>query len=113
MVYEAILASKKLEEEGIDARVINNHTVKPIDVDAINKAAVETGAIVTAEEHQIYGGMGSAVAEVLSQCYPTPIKMVGVKDKFGESGKPDELQRHLNLTADDIVKTVREIIAKK
>ncbi len=113
MVYDSILASKKLEEEGIDARVINNHTVKPIDKETIMNAAKETGAIVTVEEHQTFGGMGSAVSEVLSQDYPVPIKMVGVKDKFGESGKPDELQRHFNLTTDDIIRAVHEVMRKK
>jgi transketolase len=113
MVYDALIASKKLEEEGIDARVINNHTIKPIDTETIVKAARETGAIVTAEEHQIHGGMGSAVAEVLTQNYPVPIKMVGVKNKFGESGSPDDLQRTYELTSDDIIKNVHEVISKK
>jgi transketolase len=113
MVYEAILASKKLEEENIDARVINNHTVKPLDEETIIKAVKETGAIVTAEEHQIFGGMGSAISEVLSQSNPIPMKMVGVQDMFGESGKPDELQRHFNLTADDIIRAVHEVMRKK
>jgi len=113
MIYDALIASKKLEEEGIDARVINNHTVKPIDIDTILKAARETDAIVTAEEHQIHGGMGSAVAEVLAQIYPVPIKMVGVKDKFGESGSPDELQRAYQLTSDDIIRNVHEVISEK
>jgi transketolase len=113
MTYEALLASKKLEQEGIDAKIINNHTIKPIDKAMINDSARETGAIVTAEEHQIHGGMGSAVAEVLSQDYPIPIKMIGVRDRFGESGKPDELQRHFNLTEDDIVRAVHEVMRKK
>jgi len=113
LVYDALVASKKLEERGIDARVINNHTVKPIDTDTILKAARETGSIVTAEEHQIHGGMGSAVAEVLTQSYPVSIKMVGVRDKFGESGSPDELQRTYQLTSDDIIKAVHSIIKKK
>jgi len=113
MVYEALVAAKKLEQEGIDARVINNHTVKPIDKAMINDSARETGAIVTAEEHQIFGGMGSAVTEVLSNDYPVPVKMVGLQDTFGESGKRDELQRHFNLTADDIVRAVHEVMRKK
>ena len=113
MVYDALIASKKLEEEEIDARVINNHTIKPIDKDTILKAARETGAIVTAEEHQIHGGMGSAVAEMLSQNYPVPIKMVGVKNKFGESGSPEDLQRAYGLTGDDIIKNVHDVISKK
>jgi transketolase len=113
MVYESMIASKKLEEENIDARVINNHTVKPMDKDTIMKAARETGAIVTAEEHQVFGGMGSAITEMLIQDYPIPMRIIGVKDKFGESGKPDELQRHLNLTTDDIVRAVHEVMRKK
>jgi len=113
MVYEALLASKKLEEEGVDARIINNHTVKPIDKAMINDAARETGAIVTAEEHQVFGGMGSAVTEVLSHNNPVPIKMIGLQDTFGESGKPDELQKHFNLTSEDIVRAVHEVMRKK
>jgi transketolase len=113
MVYEALIASKKLEEEGIDARVINNHTVKPMDQETIIKAARETGAIVTAEEHQVFGGMGSAVAEVLSQNYPVPIKMVGIQDRFGESGSPKELQRAFGLTSDDIIRAVHGVMGKK
>lgn len=113
MVYEALIASKKLEQEGIDARVINNHSIKPIDKAMVNDAARETGAIVTAEEHQVMGGMGSAVTEVLNNDYPVPVKMVGVQDTFGESGKRDELQRHFNLTSDDIVRAVKDVIRKK
>jgi transketolase len=113
MVYDALIASKKLEEEGIDARVINNHTIKPIDVETIIKAARETGAIVTTEEHQIHGGMGSAISEVLTQNYPVPIKMVGVNNKFGESGSPEDLQRAFGLTNDDIFKATKEIMRKK
>ena len=113
MVYEALVASKKLEEEGIDARIINNHSVKPIDRETILKAARETGAIVTAEEHQIHGGMGSAVAEILSQDYPVPIEMIGIKDRFGESGRGKNLQKHFGLTSDDIVRTVKELLTKK
>jgi len=113
MVYESLIAAKKLEHQGIEARVINNHTVKPIDKDTIIKAAKETGGIVTAEEHQIHGGMGSAVAEVLTENYPIPIKIMGLQDTFGESGKRDELQKHFNLTADDIVKSVHEVMEKK
>jgi len=76
-------------------------------------AARETGAIVTAEEHQVFGGMGSAIAEVINDEYPVPIKMVGVKDRFGESGSPKDLQKNLGLTADDIVKAVNEVMKKK
>jgi len=112
MVYEALLASKKLEKEGIDVRVINNHSIKPIDRETIINAAKETGAIITAEEHQVFGGMGSAVAEVLTD-NPVAIRMIGIQDRFGESGSPKDLQKALGLTADDIVKAVHEVMKKK
>ncbi len=110
MVYEALVASKKLEKEGIDARVINNHTIKPMDKKTIVKAARETGAIVTAEEHQVLGGMGSSVAEALSNDNPVPIKMIGIYNRFGESGNFKDLQKALGLTSDNIVKTVKEVL---
>jgi transketolase len=110
MVYEALIASKKLEKQGIDARVINNHTIKPIDKKTIVKAAKETNAIITAEEHQIHGGMGSAVAEVLSKNEPVPIKMVGIYNKFGKSGPSEQLQKEYGLTSDDLVKHVHEVL---
>jgi len=88
MVAEALSAAEKLKLEGIDLKVVNMHTIKPIDVQMIVSSAKETGAIVTAEEHQIAGGLGSAVAEVLAQHCPCPMEMVGVKDSFGESGQP-------------------------
>lgn len=113
MVYEALIAAHNLEKEGIDVRVINNHTVKPIDNKTIIKAAKDTGMLVTVEEHQIMGGMGSAVAEIISQEYPVPIKMMGIMDKFGESGHPDDLKKKFGLTTDDITNTIREVIKKK
>jgi len=113
LVYEAMVASKKLEKEGIDVRVINNHTVKPIDKETIVKAAKETGAIVTAEEHQVLGGMGSAVAEALSKENPVPIKMIGIQDRFGESGNPKDLQKALGLTSDNIINKVHEVLELK
>ncbi|MDD3906273.1 MAG: transketolase family protein [Candidatus Omnitrophica bacterium] len=113
MVSEALVACDALSKEGIRARVINLHTPKPIDKDAIIKAALETGAIVTAEEHTIMGGMGSAVAEVTSQDCPVPIKMVGVRDRFGVSGDPEELFKYFGLTAADIVKSAKEVLLMK
>lgn len=113
MVYEAMEAAKELAQEGIEARVINLHTVKPLDVDAVRRAAEETGCIVTAEEHQIHGGMGSAVAEVLSAHHPVPIEMVAVKDTFGESGQPQELMDAYGLNAAQIVASVKKVIARK
>jgi transketolase len=113
MVPEALEARKILDEEGISARVVNIHTIKPIDADIIVKAARETGAIVTAEEHNIIGGLGSAVAEVLSENYPVPLKRVGVEDKFGRSGKPEPLLEMYGLTAKNIVSKVKEVIKMK
>src|SRR3989338_4429878 len=91
MVHEAVVAAEELAKEGISAMVINNHTIKPIDRKTIISAAKKTGAIVTAEEHQVYGGLGSAVSEVLAEHYPVPVRMVGIFDTFGESGAPAEL----------------------
>jgi len=112
-VYEALCAHETLKKENISARVINLHTVKPIDKNIIIKAARETGAVVTAEEHTIVGGMGSAVSEVVSQSYPVPMEFIGVKDRFGESGDPKELFKLFGLTADDIVKAAKKAIARK
>ena len=113
MVYEAIQAAETLKSEGLDVRVINMSTIKPIDRELIIKAAEETKAIITAEEHSIIGGLGSAVSEVVSEECPVVVKKVGVKDVFGESGTPAELLKKFGLTADEIVKATREAIAKK
>ncbi|SHH48710.1 transketolase family protein [Tepidibacter thalassicus] len=113
MVNEAVKAHEILKEEGISLRVINMPTIKPIDSDIIVKAAKETKAIVTAEEHNIIGGLGSAVSEVLAENCPVPMKRVGVKDTFGESGTPAELLEKYGLTADEIVKAVKEVINNK
>jgi transketolase len=112
-VYEALCAAEALEKENVSARVINLHTIKPIDKDIIIKAAEETGGIVTAEEHAIACGMGSAVSEVLAQACPVPMEFIGVKDRFGESGDPKELFKLFGLTADDIVKAAKKVIARK
>jgi len=112
-VYEALSAHEALKKDNISARVINLHTIKPIDRDIIIRAAEETGAVVTAEEHTIIGGMGSAVAEVLAQECPVPIEFIGVKDRFGESGDPKELFKLFGLTAEDIVKAAKKAIARK
>ncbi len=108
MVGEALKAAEILENSGLKAMVINIHTLKPIDEEIILKAA-ECGAIITAEEHTIIGGLGSAVAEVLAEKKPTPMKRIGIKDKFGQSGKPEQLLKLYNLTAEDIVKAAKEI----
>lgn len=108
MVEAALEAYNTLAEEGIKVKVINIHTLKPIDAEAITKAARETGVIVTAEEHSIIGGLGSAVCEVVSESHPVPVLRVGVKDTFGESGKPGELLKAYGLTAEEIVKAVKK-----
>lgn len=113
MVDAALEAYNTLSEEGIKVKVINIHTIKPIDKEAIIKAARETGVVITAEEHSIIGGLGSAVCEVLSENQPTPVVRVGVKDTFGESGKPAELLKAYGLTADDIVKAVKKGLTLK
>ena len=113
MVYEALMACDELLKEGIKARVINLHTPKPLDRQTILKAAEETKAIVTAEEHLLSGGLGSAVSEFLSQNCPVPMKMVGIDDRFGESGKAVELFKALHLTAQDIVKAAKEVLKAK
>ncbi|MCC5909092.1 MAG: transketolase family protein [Clostridiaceae bacterium] len=109
MVSEAMEAAEELDAKGISTRVINIHTIKPIDQDIIVKAARETGTIVTAEEHNIIGGLGSAVAEVVSENHPVPVKRIGTMDTFGESGKPQELLEKYGLTKEHIVKTVVQI----
>jgi len=109
MVNEALAASQELSEEGIEATVIDMHTIKPMDKDAVIEAAKETGAIVTAEEHSIIGGLGGAVAEVLSQNHPVKMKMVGQMDTYGESGKPEELKVKYGMTSANIVKAVKAL----
>jgi len=113
MVQEALAAKQTLLAEGIQARVIDMHTIKPIDRDIIIKAAKETGAIVTAEEHNILGGLGGAVAEVIATSAPCILRMVGVEDKFGKSGKPAVLLKEYGLTADNIVAKAKDAIANK
>ncbi|HIU25598.1 MAG TPA: transketolase family protein [Candidatus Copromorpha excrementigallinarum] len=110
MVNEAFTAAERLSEEGIDVRVIDIHTIKPIDEDIIVKAAEETGAIVTAEEHSVIGGLGSAVAEVTARRAPVKIRMVGQQDTFGESGKPDQLREKYGMTWQDIVRGIKELV---
>ncbi len=109
MVNEAMIAADLLEQEGIHIRVIDMHTIKPIDADIIVKAAMETKGIVTAEEHSILGGLGSAVSEVVVQKSPTKMAFVGLNDTFGESGKPAELMEKYGLTAKEIVAAVKRL----
>ncbi|MDY3208309.1 transketolase family protein [Clostridium baratii] len=110
MVEVALEAAEMLSKEGINARVINIHTIKPIDKEILVNAAKETGAIVTAEEHNVIGGLGSAVAEVLTEECPVPVLKVGVQDTFGESGKPNELLEAYGLTAKNIVEKAKKAI---
>ena len=112
MVQEALKAADMLKADGIDARVINIHTIKPIDEEIITKAAKETGAIVTAEEHYIMGGLGSAVTEVVCANAPCPVKIIGT-DRYGRSGKPNELFKEYGLTAENIVEQAKAAIAMK
>ena len=113
VVYEALLAAEELEKRGIETLVINNHTVKPMDERTIIRAAKTTGAVVTTEEHQIDGGMGSAVAEILSRNFPVPIEFIGVPNTFGESGKPEELFKKFKMTSRDIIEAVKRVITRK
>ena len=110
MVQKAIEAAKYLESEGIHVRVINISTIKPIDKEIIIKAAKETKGIVTAEEHSIIGGLGSMVSSVVCDKYPCKVKMIGIEDKFGESGTPDELMEKFKLTSYAISESIKEII---
>ncbi|KKS78098.1 MAG: transketolase, transketolase [Parcubacteria group bacterium GW2011_GWC1_43_11b] len=111
-VYQALLAGKKLAKEGIEAVVVNNHTIKPLDRETILRVAKKTGAVVTVEDHQQAGGMGSAIAELLAQEYPTPMKIIGVDDIFGQSGSAEELTEHYGLGADSIVQATKDLLAK-
>ena len=113
MVYESLMAAELLEKEGIKARVLNIHTIKPIDKQAIINAAKECGAIVTAEEHQIFGGFGSAVAEVVVANCPVPMEFVGVNDTFGESGQPADLIVKYGLKDVNIAAAVKKVLKRK
>jgi transketolase len=113
LVWEAILAGEMLEQEGIDAEIINIHTVKPLDNEAILKSASKTRCVVTAEEHQLNGGLGDAVCQLLSRNMPTPVEMIGVNNSFGESGTPAQLMEKYGLNAKSIVESVRKVMARK
>ncbi len=113
MVWQALEAAKTLTQEGIDAEVINITTIKPLDRDAIMESVLKTRCAVTAEEHQIFGGMGESIAGFLARNLPTPVEMVGMNDMFGESGTPDELMQKFGMTASDIVEAVKLVSARK
>jgi len=107
------LASAELKKEGISARLINMHTIKPLHSETVVKAAKDTGALVTVEEHSIIGGLGSAVAEVLSENSPAPLRRIGIRDRFGKSGDSKDLLARYNMKSSDIVKAAKEAISAK
>ncbi len=112
LVYNALVAAQALEAKGIQATVINIHTIKPLDRETIVREAHAAGAVVTVEEHQIAGGLGSAIAEVLAAECPTPIEFIGVHDQFGQSGTPDELIKHYRMDAESIVSAAEKVISR-
>jgi transketolase len=113
ILFEALQAAAELEKEGISVEVINNHTVKPLDAQTLLSSVRKTRAVITVEEHQMMGGMGSAVCELLAQHDPVPVEMVGMQDRFGESGQPAELMKKYGLNRTDIVTAIRETIHRK
>ncbi len=113
MVYKALQAYQILKEQNIEAEVINIHTIKPLDIETILKSVMKTKCVVTAEEHNKYGGMGESIAAYLSTVFPVPQEFVAVNDTFGESGKPDELMKKYHLDVPDIVEAVMRVIKRK
>jgi transketolase len=113
LVYNALMAAEALAAEGISCRVVNNHTVKPMDEAAIAAAARDCGAIVTVEEHQVQGGMGSRVAEIVAMNHPVPIEFIGVQDRFGQSGAPQELIEEYGMGSTSIAAAVKRVLARK
>jgi transketolase len=113
LVYNALIAAEQLAKDGIECRVVNNHTIKPMDEAAVVAAARDCGAVVTVEEHQIQGGMGSRVAEIVAQRHPVPIEFVGVRDQFGQSGAPQELVEHYEMGVTSIVAAVKRVAGRK
>jgi len=113
LVYNSILAAADLEKEGIKIRVINNPSIKPMDEKTMIQAAKDSGAIVTVEEHQVTGGMGSAIAEILARNYPVPMEFIGVQNRFGESGEPNELIEHFGMGVNHIKEAVKRAMARK
>ena len=111
--YEALEAGKALKEAGISARIINMATIKPLDKEAVLKAAGETGAIMTIEDHSIFGGLGSAVAEVVVGNCPVPMEIVGIQDRFGESGDPELIYKDHGMDVDSIVAKAKALVARK
>jgi transketolase len=113
LVWEAIMAGEILEEKGIDAEIINIHTIKPLDKDAVLKSVAKTGCAVSAEEHQINGGLGESIASLLLRNNPSPMEMVAVMDTFGESGTPDALMKKYGLKAENIVEAAMKVMKRK
>ena len=113
LVWEAIVAEEALAEQGISAEVINIHTIKPLDVAAVLESVAKTGAVVTAEEHQINGGLGDTIAQTLALNNPTPIEMVGVNDVFGESGTPAQLMEKYGLSSEHVVNAALKVVTRK
>ena len=113
LVWEALEAAKKLNEQNISTDVINIHTIKPLDSEAIIKSVQKTKCIVTAEEHMLNGGLGDSVAQLLSRELPSPLEMVGVNDTFGESGTPRQLMEKYGLTSNDIINAANKVLARK
>ena len=113
LLHRALLAADQLEKDGVRVRVINNASIKPMDEETIIKAARDAGAVVTVEEHQVNGGMGSAVAEVLAKNHPVPIEFIGVQNHFGESGEPNELLEHFGMGASHILEAVDKVLKRK
>ncbi len=113
VVYNALLAAEQLSKEGLDVMVVNNHTIKPIDEKTIVEAAKTCGAVVTAEEHQVMAGCGSAVCEVLAKNFPVPVEMVGMPNTFGESGQPEELVKKYGMDTQAIIIAVKKVIGRK
>ena len=113
LLYNALLAAEELSKEGIKAMVINSHTIKPLDEKTIIEAAKKCGAIVSVEEHQVMGGLGSAIAEVLAKNYPVPQEFIGVQDRWGESGEPNELIEALGMGVGSIKEAVKKVLTRK
>lgn len=112
ILYNVLIAAKKLESEGVKIKVMNLSTIKPLDINAVISLAKETKRIITVEDHQVIGGMGSAVAECLSEFYPTKIEFIGVKDQFGQSGTPTELAKYYKIDTESIIESIYKILNK-
>ncbi|MEK7635065.1 MAG: transketolase C-terminal domain-containing protein [Patescibacteria group bacterium] len=113
LIYEALVAAQNFSQKGIAVKVLNIASIRPLDFEAIINLAKETGAIVTVEEHQIVGGLGSSIAEVLVQNFPVPVEFVGVFDQFGQSGTPEELKKHYNIGVSSIERAVEKVMGRK